>query len=291
MDSAVLRTVLLAPLPVTAESALEVFDAYQMASQCALAAGDLGEAERLGEGLRELPFYREEDHLATSRLIVVGLFSGDWDQALAQAEQFRAGWERAGRPLAGNLRTAPYAAATIRALRGDDVARADWMELVSTLEAPLRPLPPATFGKVFDALVLLHRGQAAEAVEVLADVPEDFDTSSSGMWRAWYVAAWAEAAVLAELPDAADRVARAALLTGGNPVADALVRRASGLAALWSGTAGGRDDLVAAASALRTLGARYQWARTLVMLGGADEVEGRAELELMRAAPMAWPPR
>ena len=33
-----------------------------------------------------------------------------------------------------------------------------------------------------------HRGQADEAVEVLADVPEDFDTSSAGVWRAWYVA-------------------------------------------------------------------------------------------------------
>jgi predicted ATPase/DNA-binding CsgD family transcriptional regulator len=291
MDSAVLRTVLLAPRPVTAESALEFFDAYQMASQCALAAGDLGEAERLGEGLRELPFYREEDHLATSRLIVVGLFSGAWDEALARAEQFRAGWERAGRPLAGNLRTAPYAVATIHALRGDEDARRDWMELVATLSAPLRPLPSATFGKVFDALVLLHRGRSAEAVELLDDDPETFATSASGLWRAWYVAAWAEAAVLAELPDAADRVGRAALLTGGNPVADALVRRAAGIAALWSGTTGGRDDLVAAASALRTLGARYQWARTLVMLGRPEEVEGRAALERMRAAPMAWPPR
>ena len=62
----------------------------------------------------------------------------------------------------------------------------------------------------------------------------------------------------------------------------------------WPGsqeTAQGRDELVAAASALHTLGARYQWARTLVMLGGPDEVEGRAELDRLRAAPMAWPPR
>ncbi len=123
LDSAVRRTELLASVPVTAESALEFFDAYQMGSQCALAAGDLGEACRLGEGLLDLPFYREEYHLGTSRLIVVGLLAGTWDEAMAQSELFRTGWERAGRPRQGNLRIAPYAAATISALRGDDAAR------------------------------------------------------------------------------------------------------------------------------------------------------------------------
>ena len=54
------RTSCLASVPVTAESALEFFDAYQMGSQCALAVGDLGEACRLGEGLLDLPFYREQ---------------------------------------------------------------------------------------------------------------------------------------------------------------------------------------------------------------------------------------
>jgi hypothetical protein len=111
------------------------------------------------------------------------------------------------------------------------------------------------------------------------------------MWRGWYVAAWSEAAVLAGLPDAEDRVRRARLLTGGNEAADALVRRASGLARMRTHEpAAGRDDLVAAASALRTLGARYQWGRTLVMLGGPDEEAGLAELAAMGAGTMAWPP-
>ena len=69
------------------------------------------------------------------------------------------------------------------------------------------------------------------------------------------------------------------------------MRRASGLARLEADDPGrGRDDLVAAASALRSLGARYQWARTLVMLGGEDRERGLAELAAMGAAPMAWPP-
>ena len=211
LDSAVRRTELLAQVPVTADSAFEFFDSYQMGSQCALAAGDLGEARRLGEGLLDLPFYREEDHLATSRLIVVGLLEGTWDEALAQAEQFRAGWERAGRPLQGNLRPATYAAATIQALRGDDTARADWMTVTTTLEAPVRKAPvpgrlgrdpDAPFGRFFDALVLLHRGLAAEAVELLADPPESLVGDAGGMWRPWYASVWAEAAVLSGQPDA-----------------------------------------------------------------------------------------
>jgi hypothetical protein len=258
-----------------------LFDAFQMASQCALSAGDLRAAHRLGEGLCDLPFYREEDHLATSRLIVVGLLSGAWDEALELSELFRAGWVRAGRPIAGNLRTAPYAVATVHALRGDEETRAAWMEVVATLQTPGRPLVALHFGEFFDALVLLHRGQATEAAALLADPPEEFRNHYNGMWRAWYSSAWAEAAVLAGLPDAADRVARAVLMSEGNPVAQAVVRRAGALLA-------GDADLSGTAAALRSLGARYQWARTLVMLGGADRERGEQELAALGATPMVW---
>ena len=285
-ECAVLRTELLEPLPVTAESALEFFDAFQMGSVCALAAGDLRTAQRLGEGLCDLPFYREEDHLATSRLIGVGLISGAWDEAVRLSELFRAGWERAGRPVTGNLRTAPYAVATIHALRGDETLRGEWMEVVATLVTPGRPLAAQHFGEFFDALVLLHRGQAASAVELLATPPEEFLSHYSGMWRAWYASTWAEAAVLAGHPEAAPRVARAVSMTKGNPIAQAVVRRAAGLAA---GGKGGRTDIVGAATALRSLGATYQWARTLVMLGGTDRERGEQELAALGATPMHWP--
>jgi len=286
LASAVRRTELLRALPVTADSALEFFDAFQMASQCAVSAGDLRAAHRLGEGLCALPFYREEDHLATSRLIVVALLSGAWDEAVELSELFRAGWERAGRPVAGNLNTAPYAVATVHALRGDEVARADWMSVVAMLRTPGRPLTTIHVGEFFDALVLLHRGQAAEAVALLADPPEEFLNHYNGMWRAWYASVWAEAAVLAGLPEGGERVERARPLTAGNPVAEALVQRASALAA---GAPDRRGDLQAAATHLHALGARYQWARTLVMLGGDDRERGEQELAALGAAAMPWP--
>jgi hypothetical protein len=148
------------------------------------------------------------------------------------------------------------------------------------------------FGEFFDGWVLLHRGDATAAVELLAEPPESFVNHYSGMWRAWYSSAWAEAAVLAGQSDAEDRVRRARLLTSQNPVADAIVRRAGGLAAQLRnpGTEEGRGEMNAAASALREQGARYQWARTLVMLGGAEAERGASALAEMQATPTAWPP-
>src|SRR5204862_375959 len=84
----------------------------------ATATGDLRTARKLAERVRDLPFHREEGHLATARLIVVATLAGDWDEAVALAGQFREGWERAGRPRAGNLPRSAYAAATVPGRRG-----------------------------------------------------------------------------------------------------------------------------------------------------------------------------
>ena len=284
--SAIRRTRLLVPIPVNAESALEFFDAFQMAAQCAVAAGDLRSAHLLGEALCDLPFYREEDHLATSRLIVVGLLSGAWSDTVYWSEMFRAGWERAGRPVAGNLRPTPYAAATVHAMRGDEEARASWMEVVQTLRTPGVSLAKMHFGEFFDALVLLHRGRAEDAVSLLVEAPEGFVNHFNGMWKPWYASVWAEAAVLAGLPEAADRIERARAVASGNPVVAAILLRAEGL---LEGGEHHHAALAAAATSLHGAGARYQWARTLVMLGGEDRERGEQELAALGAAPMPWP--
>ena len=49
--SAMRRTEILAPMPVTATTGLEFFDAFLMAAECKLAAGDLASARRLAEAL------------------------------------------------------------------------------------------------------------------------------------------------------------------------------------------------------------------------------------------------
>ena len=196
LASALRRTEILGPLPVTALSGLEHSDSLQMAAECATAAGDLRTARKLAERVRDLPLHREEGHLATARLIVVATLTGDWDEALALAGQFREGWERAGRPRAGNLTRSAYAAATVHGLRGDDDARAAWLDIVDALATPGRPLSTMHFNEFFDALLLLHRGQGEAAMRLLLAPPEEFRTWASGMWRPWYAALWAEAAVV-----------------------------------------------------------------------------------------------
>ncbi|MEN3360799.1 MAG: hypothetical protein V7637_4781 [Mycobacteriales bacterium] len=283
--SASRRTELLVPARVTAASAMEFFDAFGMATHCAVAAGDLPAARRMAERLRDLPFYREEGHLATRLLLVVTTLADDWDETITLAERFREGWERAGRPRASNLRRAPHAVATVHGLRGNDDARAAWLEIVGAVETPGRSLSELHFGEFVDAMLLLHRGQPRQAAQVLDTPPERLNEWYSGMWRPWYAALWAEAAVMSGRADTADRIQRARLAAAGNPIAAAIVDRAAAL----HGRNGGRDGLIAAAAALEGAGCRYQWARTLVFIGGRQRARGESMLAAMGATPMVGP--
>jgi hypothetical protein len=254
-----------------------------MAAETAAAAGDLPAARKLAERVRDLPFYREEGHLATAPLLIVTALAGDWDETVAFAGQYREGWDRAGRPQAGNLRRGAYAAATVYGLRGDDTARAAWTGLADDLRTSGRATAETRYAEFFDALLLLHRGQDQQALQRLTAPPEQFQTWFDGLWRPWYAAAWAEAAVLTSHPGAADRVRRARLATAGNPIAAAVVDRAAALADA------NRPKVLAAATALLAAGCRYQWARTLIFAGGDDEERGRAALAGMGATAMRAP--
>jgi hypothetical protein len=252
-----------------------------MAAECAVTAGDLHAARAFAERIRDLPFFREEGHLANARLMLVTSLAGDWDEAVALGERFLEGWELAGRPQAGNLSRGPYALATVYGLRGDDAARARWLDVVNALQTPRRPISDIHFGEFFDALLLLHRGDHVAAYEMLRAVPEEFTAWYSGMWRPWYAALWVEAAVLCHDTSAAERITRARPLTADNPIASAIVDRAAALGR------GDRDGLLAAAAALEKAACRYQWARTLVLAGGAEAATGQAVLAAMGATPMA----
>jgi hypothetical protein len=48
--------------------------------------------------------------------------------------------------------------------------------------------------------------------------------------------------------------------------------------------------LIAAAGALQDAGCRYQWARTLILIGGQHQYRGEFELAAIGATPMVWPP-
>jgi predicted ATPase/DNA-binding CsgD family transcriptional regulator len=272
LASAMRRTQLLAPVTVDADLGFELSDAHVMAAESAIAAGDLAEARRLAERIRDLPLHREVGHVAVARLLVVMFLEGDWDGALAAGARFREGWERAGRPRVSTLRRCAHAMATAHGLRGEDPERETWLEIFIAL-VPLgrrhHDQHPTAF---FDALLQLHRDRPDQALESLAAPPHELRAWYQALWRPWYAALWAEAAVLAGTPDAAERVEAVRSLTADNPVASALNDRAAAL--LVRDTEG----VLAAAAALDAAGCRYQWARSLVLAGGADGARGRSAL-------------
>ena len=283
--SAVRRTELIAPLEVTAVAALELLDGLLMGAECAVAVGDLRAARGFAERFRDLPFHQEEGHLATARLLLVTVMAGDWPEAVGLAERFHEGWERAGRPRTGNLTPSACAVAGMYGLRGDDGARAAWLGIVDGLTTPGRALSDFYFGEYFDALLLLHRGLPQRAVDVLHSAPEQIREWYNVRWRPWYAALWAEAAALSGHKDTAARIEQARLETAGNPIATAIVERAE----IVRGRGGNRDGLSTVAAAMEAAGCRYQWARTLIFIGGKERELGESVLAEMGAAPMVWP--
>jgi hypothetical protein len=167
----------------------------------------------------------------------------------------------------------------IHGLRGDDAARATWQGIVDELGARPGGLLVG-YGAVFDATVLLHRGQAGAALERVAAEPEQVWKWVTWIWLHWYVALRAEAAVLAGHPDASDRLAAARVVVAGNPVAGAQVERAAAL------LDGDQERLLAAAAAFDAAGCPYQWARTLVFAGGEHETTGAAALAELGLGPI-----
>ncbi|HEY7010025.1 MAG TPA: LuxR C-terminal-related transcriptional regulator [Jatrophihabitantaceae bacterium] len=255
------RIALLGTLPVGPLSGFEHGDGALMAADADLAAGDLAGAAAHARQLARLPFYRDEDHLAVCRLLMVGALAGRFDDVVQTGELFRIGWERAGRPVAPTLCRAAYAVAMVHGMLGDAERRAVWVEV--TIETGTDAAELAgwgnAWGATFDALLALHRGDHVEATRRLAFDLDDavFEAWNSALWRPWYAALWAEVAVLAGLPDAADRIRRSRHAARDNPIASGIVERAVALAAR------DRDTLNRLADTFGRLGCEYQQHRTV----------------------------
>lgn len=128
-------------------------------------------------------------------------------------------------------------------------------------------------------MLLLHNGQAPEALERTASEPGEVWKWVTWIWLHWYVALRAEAGVLAGSPDARDRLADARGLTAGNPVAGAVVERAEAL------LDGDPERLLATVDAFDAAGCNYQSARTLLLAGGDHAARGTTALTAIGLAP------
>jgi hypothetical protein len=248
-----------------------------------LAVGDLDEARGFAYRNSSLPFFANEGGLANARTIPADMLAGAWSDVLENAVQLKTAWERAGRPVVPTLATPAYALATTYAMCGDCTASDEWRHLAAAICADPDRFDGCDTGyaPTFDALALLHHGDAHAAVERLAAQPHTFRHSYNGLWSTWYAALWVEAAAEADHRDTPRRLAQATPIVAANPIAAAIVDRASALAT------GDRERLLDAAERLGSLGCRYQWARSLVFAGGEESLVGTSALTAMGAAPMA----
>ncbi|MFG3437376.1 ATP-binding protein [Nonomuraea sp. NPDC047897] len=281
-DTARRRVMLLSSAPATPAATHEVIEALGEATEACIGTGDLSGARRWARQLADHPLLAEVGHRATGWLLVAGALTGDVAELLTDSVRFLDAWQRAGGPARSVLGPPAAAVAAVHGMRDDQDSRRAWSTVLDRLD----PSPGRThgYGAVFDALLLLHRGQAPEARERLAAEPGEVWKWVTWIWLHWYVALRAEAAVLAGGPDARDRLAEARTIVAGNPVAGAVVDRAEAL------LDGDREALLATAEAFDAAGCRYQSARTMVLAGGEAGQRGAAALAGLGLAPTP-PPR
>ncbi|MEO3890776.1 LuxR C-terminal-related transcriptional regulator [Nonomuraea sp. B5E05] len=272
------RITLLSSSPISPAVTHELIDALGIATEAGLGAGDVPGARRWARQLADHPSLAEAGHRATCRLLMVDALAGHVDEVLTGSVRFLEAWRRAGSPALSLLCPAAAAVAMIHGLRDDHDAQREWQEILHQLGTP--PERTYGYGAVFDAILLLHRGQAPQALERMAPEPRQVWKWVTWIWHHWYVALRAEAAVLARSSDAGATVAEARTVVAGNPVATALVERAQAL------LDNDQERLLATADALGAAGCRYQSARTLALAGGDQTARGAAALAGLGLGPM-----
>jgi predicted ATPase/DNA-binding CsgD family transcriptional regulator len=273
------RVDLLHSVPVTPGTAFEVIDALVMAAETSVGVGDLAAARRWGRRLRDLPLLAEVGHFATSRLLVADALAGRATDVIAAGGRFLDAWTRAGRPGAPSFGPAAAAVAMIHGLRRDQPARAEWLAIIDQLG--ITPERLSGYSPTFDAIALLHCGQAPLALERLGTQTDEPNKWLSWMWLHWHVALRAEAAVLAGHSCANHHLTAARPLVAGNPIAAAILDRAAAL------LDGDQQGLLAAAAVFEASGCPYQRARTLILAGEGTASTGNAALLDLGLTPTA----
>ncbi|WP_067824941.1 ATP-binding protein [Nocardia inohanensis] len=221
------RVELLTAADPTPAIALEQVSALAEAAEAAIGTGDLANARRWATRLRDFPLLAERGDFATSRLLVADALAGNAAEVRTASARFLDAWTLTGRPHAPNLAAAAAAVALTHGLDGDEEARTTWLAIADALD--VTPEHRAAYHAVFNALVLLHHGHPDRALAELAADPAELDERTVWVWRHWYLALRAEAAVLTAHPNALEYLDTARIAVSGNPIATALVERATAL--------------------------------------------------------------
>jgi predicted ATPase/DNA-binding CsgD family transcriptional regulator len=260
----------LAMLPVLDRAdprdAAEIQDVLSVAVVDAMAVGDLPAALATAARVLDGDADGDHPHLTLSTVMPPLVLTGDLAQALRHASAMWDGWLHAGRPPAVWLPAAARFAALAAGLRGDRAGTALW-----TSRADDAVAEENVFHTRHAPLAAFVAARLADGADPAGLVEAAFAGVPDARYQAYALAAGAELAVAAGLPDAAARLAAAAPAAAGNSWAAACLARADGR------LRGDEDALAAAVGGWERIGARLERARTLMFLP-ARAAEGRAEL-------------
>ena len=255
--------------------AAEIDDVLGVAVVDAVAVGDLPAALATAARVLDGDADGDHPHLTLSTVVPALVLTGDLAQALRHAHAMWDGWLHAGRPPAVWLPAAARFAALAAGLRGDRAGKALWTSraddavgeenVFHTRHAPLAAFVAA---RIADCGADPDADLGADPADLVAAA---FAGGSDARYQAYAVAAGAELAVAAGLPDAAARLAAAAPAAASNAWAAACLARADGR------LRGDEDALTAAVGGWERIGARLERAHTLTFLP-ARAAEGRVEL-------------
>lgn len=266
--------------------AAELVDLFHVASTSALAAGDLPAAARIAEQASRDGSVAAHPAIVAPRLIRLCGLSGRFDEALAQADVLWDGWlyattasvESELSSLRGDWPASAAAiVALVHGLRGDAPAFEEWrtrarrMAHVADAADSLALAASAAFT---DARVAAHTSRYADAPGLVAAALRSFPEK---WWMAYAHAAGAELAVVAGLPDAAERLAEAGPAAEENDWAAACLTRAT------ARHTGDPQLMADSVTKWERLGARFERAVTMLLVPERAE-EGRAELTALKAA-------
>ena len=250
----------------------EIADIFHMATESALAAGQLDRAlaaarlasgDSIGQGL---------DHFAATHHVLPLALLGEWDTALAQAEIMCEGWERTGRPAAGWMAPAFYAACLIQGLRGDRVEQSRWSDLGDIIRTHVRA---SSFQLFVIPRIALHRGDLDGASRSMIGR----DESVAGLHESYARAVAVEIAVAAEHDEAGSMLDLARPMAVENEFVDAYLTRAE------ARLVGDQALLEAAVDKWQAVGARFERACTLWLMPSRRAEAGDELDRLGCAAP------
>ncbi len=285
------RTQLLEHLPRHHPRAgVEIIDTYHMVGEIAVTAGDLPDALATAWLAQRDDVLGGQPHRTASRPILPLVLQGRFDEAFALADVMWVAWNKAGRPVARWMGSAIYGVVLGHGLRGNEQGRREWLgrlsELIGTGADPAS-VTNLVWAQVFSAArIALYFGRVEEAMAAVSDL--------NGARQPWYEAphwysmrpyAWAvaaEAAVVAALPDAAERLAEAAPAGAENSWAAACLARAAGR------LTGDRASIERSVASWKRIDARFERACTLLLLPDRAD-EGRDELAALGCSPPSEP--